>query len=676
MKGTIILTLSILAFVHSTAQIVYTDVNPDQAFRDSGAVYHLDLDNDGISDFDIAYIKRVVTFSGHCFGPHTNYNINITPLQSNLVLSDVNSRSYALSLNDVVSPGSSYWSNTPNQALISASWQCVAPSRGCDVCSNTYHLATSVIGNWSDTSDRYLGLQLVKGNNTYYGWARLSVSSAGFTIKDYAYNSIPNDSVYAGQINNVFAAISSITAPPYCAGSAINVSYLKMGDGTFGAANIFTVQLSDSNRSFANPLNIGSTQSTEGGTINATIPPTTSAGSRYRLRVISSSPSSPVYADNGTDIIIHHGIAAAAISASGPTTICWGDPVTLSTPVIAGYAYQWALNGAAIQDISSSFITVYGDTTENYNYQCVVTNACGLDTTNPLAVIARPLPAPGYIAASGPTTFCKGGNVTLNIEAGAGLSYQWYHNDSGLDSIPGAIGASYIADSTGIYDVKEINQYGCSVFSNNTVSVIVPDMPAVSIQTFTDSVWQVFNDTTICARDSVQLFANVNDNNTNLYQYQYDWSLNGTDIPEAVSNYFFARTSGTYKVKVTDICGSTFSQEVKLTTKQCNAFFRNMKTISESLIARFTNLKVAPNPFSGSTTISFSLLHAQKVVLQIFDVNGGLIRTLADFQMQAGPQQFVWDAKDEKGNVVSAGIYFVKLMTGFYSETQKIILVK
>ncbi len=673
MKAIITLTLALFVFANSKAQVVYTDVNPDQVFSDSGAVYHLDLNNDGINDFDITYFKHVVTFGAPCFGSQTNYDIGILPLQSNAVLADVNSRSIELYINDVVSQGSSYWADTSGQTLRSLSWRCVQPSRGGGI--SNYHLAASAIGNWSDTSDRYLGLKLINGTNAYYGWARLSVSSAGFIIKDYAYNATSNDSIYAGQTTDVFAAISSITAPPYCAGSNISISYLKKGDGSFGASNIFTAQLSDSNGSFANPVIIGSKQSTIGGNINATIPLTTLNGSKYRLRVISSSPSSVIPSDNGSNIIIQHSTANSVITASGPTTFCSGNLVTLSAPNIAGYSYQWALNGASMQDATNFYVTSYGDTTENDNYQCLVTNACGIDTSNSIIVIAKSSPAPGYISASGPTTFCKGGNVTLSVGVAAGLTYQWYHYDSGLDSIPGATSASYIVDSNGNYYIKEINQYGCSAFANSTISVIVAEIPAVSIQAFGDSVWKTINDTTICTSDSLQIFANVNNINSNI-QYQYEWSVNGTDIPDAIPNYFFARTSGTYQVKVTNICGSTLSQEVIVTTKNCNAVFRNTKFINESLLSRLTNLKVAPNPFSSSTTISFSLLHAQKVALQIFSVNGTLIRSLADFLMPAGLNEFVWDGKDDKGNAVSAGIYFVKMTAGFYSQTRKIMLIK
>ena len=56
-------------------------------------------------------------------------------------------------------------------------------------------------GNWKDVQDRYLGLRFKIGGNTHYGWAKLDVglSGASWSIKEYAYNTIPDDPINAGQ---------------------------------------------------------------------------------------------------------------------------------------------------------------------------------------------------------------------------------------------------------------------------------------------------------------------------------------------------------------------------------------------------------------------------------------------------------------------------------------------
>ena len=46
---------------------------------------------------------------------------------------------------------------------------------------------------------------------------------------------------------------------------------------------------------------------------------------------------------------------------------------------------------------------------------------------------------------------------------------------------------------------------------------------------------------------------------------------------------------------------------------------------------------------------------------------------LSSSEMQPGTEQLIWNAKNEKGNAVSAGIYFLKMQAGDYTETKKII---
>ncbi|MEO8086803.1 MAG: T9SS type A sorting domain-containing protein [Bacteroidota bacterium] len=89
-----------------------------------------------------------------------------------------------------------------------------------------------------------------------------------------------------------------------------------------------------------------------------------------------------------------------------------------------------------------------------------------------------------------------------------------------------------------------------------------------------------------------------------------------------------------------------------------------------------SSLKCFPNPFSNSTTISFSLPQSEKVSIKIFDMTGRLVKTFAIGEMQKGVQQIEWNATDEKGNALDAGIYFLKLETENYSETKKLSVVR
>ena len=87
-------------------------------------------------------------------------------------------------------------------------------------------------------------------------------------------------------------------------------------------------------------------------------------------------------------------------------------------------------------------------------------------------------------------------------------------------------------------------------------------------------------------------------------------------------------------------------------------------------------LSAYPNPFNPSTTVSFSLLSAQQARLEIFDILGRQVKTLADRKFEAGEHSVVWDGTDETGMAQSSGIYFYRLASGDRQITQEMILLR
>jgi hypothetical protein len=83
-------------------------------------------------------------------------------------------------------------------------------------------------------------------------------------------------------------------------------------------------------------------------------------------------------------------------------------------------------------------------------------------------------------------------------------------------------------------------------------------------------------------------------------------------------------------------------------------------------------VEVSPNPFSGSTTISFRLTQAGPVTLEIYGVDGRKIRTLAGGRRESGLHRIAWDGRDAGGRATAAGIYFVRLTNGQGTLTKRI----
>ncbi len=80
-----------------------------------------------------------------------------------------------------------------------------------------------------------------------------------------------------------------------------------------------------------------------------------------------------------------------------------------------------------------------------------------------------------------------------------------------------------------------------------------------------------------------------------------------------------------------------------------------------------------PNPFAGSTTIAFDLRRAGKTTLGVYDVRGRLVRTLLDRTVPPGRHSLVWDGRDASERIVSPGIYLVRLVSGEFTATRKLV---
>jgi hypothetical protein len=83
-----------------------------------------------------------------------------------------------------------------------------------------------------------------------------------------------------------------------------------------------------------------------------------------------------------------------------------------------------------------------------------------------------------------------------------------------------------------------------------------------------------------------------------------------------------------------------------------------------------------PNPFNPSTTISFFIPGSENVTVDIFNNLGQKVRTLVNGRYAAGDHQFEWDARNDLGQLVPAGVYYYRLQAGNFQDTKKMLLIK
>lgn len=183
------LSAAIAGVADASGQIVYTDIAD---FTGGATVdYNLDLDNDGTADF-------IIDASSDGSSLYFAVKLNNNSISNNSWLGSQPFYNYpfALDAGNTVSSGQTTWFGGTNVGTL-------------NFVSCYFGSGSS---NWCGQTDKYLGLRFQIAGQTHYGWARLDVSASGdaFTVKDYAYNSVPGEAINAGQTLGV--ADNSVSA--------------------------------------------------------------------------------------------------------------------------------------------------------------------------------------------------------------------------------------------------------------------------------------------------------------------------------------------------------------------------------------------------------------------------------------------------------------------------------
>lgn len=167
-----------LMVTQADAQIIYTDINPDSTTNIGGNFYNLDLDNGGVFDYTINL--NIGT------GTYTSQQVAISPTGSNGIAGDtIGAYVYPFAFN----------SGDTIQSTLQFNF-------GASQSMASYFGPSYSYGNFLGQTDKFIGLQFYIGTQLHYGWARFDVDSTAsqFTIKDYAYNSVPNAYILAGEM--------------------------------------------------------------------------------------------------------------------------------------------------------------------------------------------------------------------------------------------------------------------------------------------------------------------------------------------------------------------------------------------------------------------------------------------------------------------------------------------
>jgi len=97
---------------------------------------------------------------------------------------------------------------------------------------------------------------------------------------------------------------------------------------------------------------------------------------------------------------------------------------------------------------------------------------------------------------------------------------------------------------------------------------------------------------------------------------------------------------------------------------------------NETFLQGFAIEQNFPNPFNPVTTLRYNLPENGHVNITVYDMLGRKVRTILNQQQDPGYKSLIWDATNDYGKPVSAGIYLYQIQAGEYISTKKMVLLK
>jgi gliding motility-associated-like protein len=203
--------------------------------------------------------------------------------------------------------------------------------------------------------------------------------------------------------------------------------------------------------------------------------------STYTTPALTNTTTYYVSIDNGTCESGRTAVAATVntIPAAPSVTAgsrCGPGTVTLTTGGGTNGEYRWydvSTGGTALAGETASAFTTPSLTTTTQYFAALNNGACESTRVSVDATINN-VPAQPAITASGPTTFCTGGSVTLSAPAAS--TYTWS---------TGAITQQITVNSPGVYSVSITAINGCTSQASNSITVAIQNCPTNQPPTIT-----------------------------------------------------------------------------------------------------------------------------------------------------------------------------------------------
>jgi PKD repeat protein len=318
----------------------------------------------------------------------------------------------------------------------------------------------------------------------------------------------------------------------------------------------------------------------------------------------------------------------------GPSSVCVGTEATYSTPFNGGRTYRWNVSGGVIVSGQGTFSVVVAwgflGAGSVSVFDSVDASGCN-GTSLPMVVSVTDKPT---ALISGANSLCADAVSNYGTIPGANKFYTWGALGGTILSGQGTSMATINWDVPGtgyvfLYD----SLIGSSCAAYAVKEVAVNPNPSAA---FTTS--QSMGGITLTPAEP---------------NLQTKWYFGDGDSSTQYAPTHFYASNGTYTVnfiaKTLKGCTNTSSTDVNISTV----------SIAKYLANGSINFTAYPNPFMGATTVSLSLSETAEIGIDLYDMSGRLVKTLAEPNIKtAGDYEYAVMSEDLNSQ---NGMYLVRL---------------
>ncbi len=378
----------------------------------------------------------------------------------------------------------------------SSGWDFINSSGAITVTANPIKIdLVGIVGNGFNNNSAYTwliatGTSIVGFNSSNITITQNFGATGTFSVEQSG-NSI--QLVYTPPFGNTItlSPASQLSGSSFCNGSVSNTITLTYN--TTGIVTAPAIELSNSSGSFASgTVQLpGSITPGTPNSITGIVPPGQTAGSTYRVRIISADATPVISANNGNNITITNSVTPSVSIAitTGANPSCTGSGIMFTaTPVNGGASpgFQWRKNGIDIPgEIGAAYTTSTLVTGDVISCRLITSLSCVTASSalsNSLTLTVNSLPAnPGNPVATGVNPAC-GSNSLSPMSPNPSTTFYWQGNLASGQSTASPTSAAYPVIASGTYYVRALSTDGCWSSGSGSITLTINSTPSLSVQ--------------------------------------------------------------------------------------------------------------------------------------------------------------------------------------------------